>query len=178
MIKLLNAKQDIKKQQIVTYRKFTDENIKLINEDLQGHNWEEILEKKGTDDSFNILHETLMMSMNKHMPLKTKKLTKKHINKEPWITKGMENCIKKQKQLYKKSICKRATSKDHKKYKDYKSILQKIKRKAKMDHYQDECLRYKNETRKLWDVINRITGKKKEQRYHDRKSESRKHTHT
>ena len=102
VIKLLNAKQDIKKQQILTYRKITDENIKLINEDLQGHNWEEILEKRGTDDSFSTLHETLIMSMDNHMPLKTKKLTKKDINKEPWITKGVENCIKKQKQLYKK----------------------------------------------------------------------------
>ena len=161
VIKLLNAKQDMKKQQTLTYRKITDENIKLINEELQGYNWEEILKKRGTDDSFNILHETLRMSMDKHMPLKTRKLTKKDINKEPWITKGVENCIKKQKQLYKKSIGKRATIEDHKKYKEYKSMLQKIKRKAKMDHYQDKCLRYKNETRKLWDVINTITGKKR-----------------
>ena len=40
-------------------------------------------------------------------------------------------------------------------------MLQKIKRKAKMDHYQDKRLRYKNETRKLGDVINTITGKKR-----------------
>ena len=77
VIKLTNVKQDIKQQQTVTYRKNTEENIRLINEDLQGHNWEEILEKRGTDDTFSILHETLIMSMNKHMPLKTKKMTKK-----------------------------------------------------------------------------------------------------
>ena len=164
VIKPLNVKQDIKKQQTVTYRKITDENIKLVNEDLQGYNWEGILEKRGTDDSFNLIHETLIMSMDKHMPLKTKKLTKKDINREPWITKGIENCIKKQKQLYKKSIGRQATNKDHKKYKEYKGMLQKIKRKAKINHYQEKCLRYKNETRKLWDVINAITGKKKEQR--------------
>ena len=40
-------------------------------------------------------------------------------------------------------------------------MLQKLKRKAKMDHYQEKCQRYKNETRKLWDVINTITGKNK-----------------
>ena len=61
----------------MTYRKITEENIRLINEVLQGYNWEEILEKRGTDDTFSILHKTLIMSMNKHMPLKTKKLTKK-----------------------------------------------------------------------------------------------------
>ena len=81
----------MKKQQILTYRIITDENIKLINEVLQGYNWEEILEKRGTDDSFNILHETLIMSMDKHMPLKTKKLTKKtstknHGSQRVWKT--------------------------------------------------------------------------------------------
>ena len=81
------------KQQTVTYRKITEENIRLINEDLKGYNWEEILETTGTDDTFNILHEALLTSMNKHMPLKTKKLTKKDISSEPWITKGIEKCI-------------------------------------------------------------------------------------
>ena len=176
VIKLQNAKQDIKKQQILTFRKITDENLKLINEELQGYNWEEILEKRGVDDSFNILHERLIRSMDKHMPLKTKKLTKKDFNKEPWISKGIENCIKKQKQLYKKSIGKKSTSEDQKKYKEYKSMLQKLKRKAKMDHYQDKCQRYKNETKKLG-CNKHNHRKKKEQREYDRKSESRKYTH-
>ena len=39
-------------------------------------------------------------------------------------------------------------------------MLQKVKRKAKMDHYQEKCKKYKNETRKLLNVINTITGKK------------------
>ena len=39
-------------------------------------------------------------------------------------------------------------------------MLQRIKRKAKMNHYQEKCKMYKKETRKLWNVINTITGKK------------------
>ena len=38
-----------------------------------------------------------------------------------------------------------------------------------MDHYQEKCQRYKNETRKLWDVINTITGKKRNKFTHDTK---------
>ena len=160
VIKLSNGKQDIKHQQTVTYRKINEENIRLINEDLKGYNWEEILETTGTDETFQILHETLIMSMNKHMPLETKKLTKKDTCNEPWITKGIEKCINKQRQLYKKSIGNKATDKDHKKYKEYRGMLQKVKRKAIMDYYQEKCTKYKNETRKLWNVINTITGKK------------------
>ena len=77
VIKLSNVKQDMKHQQTITYRKIYEETIRLINEDLKGYNWEEILETTGTDETFQILHETLIMSMNKHMPLETKKLSKK-----------------------------------------------------------------------------------------------------
>ena len=83
VIKLSNVKEDIKHQQTVTYRKINEENIRLINEDLKGYNWEEILETTGTDETFQILHRALIMSMNKHMPLETKKLTKKDTCNEP-----------------------------------------------------------------------------------------------
>ena len=88
----------MKNQQTITHRKINEENIRLINEDLKGYNWEEILETTGTDETFQILHKTLILSMNKHMPLETKKDT----CNEPWITKGIERCMNKQKQLYKK----------------------------------------------------------------------------
>ena len=103
VVKLINAKQDIKNQQIVTYRKITEENIKLINEDLQGHNWEEILEKRGTDDSFSILHETLIMSMNKHMPLKTKKLTKKTSTRNHGVQKVLKTALRNRNNCTKKA---------------------------------------------------------------------------
>ena len=46
VMKLTNVKQDTKQQQTVTYRKINKENIRLINENLKGCNWEEILEKQ------------------------------------------------------------------------------------------------------------------------------------
>ena len=90
VIKLTNVKQDTKQQQTVIYGKINEENIRLINEDLQGYNLEQILEKTGTDDTFSILHETLIMSMNKHMPLKTKKMTKK----SPARNHGLQKVLK------------------------------------------------------------------------------------
>ena len=32
-----------------------------MNEDLKGYNWEELLGKAGTDETFQILHETLLV---------------------------------------------------------------------------------------------------------------------
>ena len=80
----------MKHQQTITYRKINEENIRLINEDLKGYNWQEILETTGTDETFQTLHETLIMSMNKHMPLETKKLTKK----TPAMNHGSQKVLK------------------------------------------------------------------------------------
>ena len=48
-----------------------------------------------------------------------------------------------------------------KKYRQHRRILQQIKRKAKVSYYRNKCKDFKNDTRKLWSIINTITGKTK-----------------
>ena len=48
-----------------------------------------------------------------------------------------------------------------KKYRKHRRILQQIKRKAKVSYYRNKCKDFKNDTRKLWSIINTITGKTK-----------------
>ena len=45
------------------------------------------------------------------------------------------------------------------KYKRYRSILQKCKRSAKQQFYKDKCTELKNNTKKLWQLINGIINK-------------------
>ena len=46
-------------------------------------------------------------------------------------------------------------------YKDYNKSLRKIIRAAKHNYYHDKCAEFKSQTRKLWSLINEISGKKK-----------------
>ena len=46
-------------------------------------------------------------------------------------------------------------------YKVHRRILQQVKRKAKVHFYRSRCKYFKNDTRKLWSVINSITGRTK-----------------
>ena len=48
---------------------------------------------------------------------------------------------------------------DENKYKSYRNTLQKIIRIAKCECYTNQCLMFKNNTKKLWQVINSITRK-------------------
>ena len=43
-------------------------------------------------------------------------------------------------------------------YKAYKSTLQKIKRRSKRDYFINKCIKFKNDTCKLWKVINNVSS--------------------
>ena len=93
------------------------------------------------------------------MPEKTKRVNNKICKHEAWVTKSIMNSIAKQKQLYKKTIQQKHDTVALEKYKVYRKALQQVKRKAKTHYYRSRCKEFKNDTRKLWNLINTITGK-------------------
>ena len=44
-------------------------------------------------------------------------------------------------------------------YRNYRSLLQKIIRRAKLVYYSQKCVDFRSEMKKLWNVINEMTGK-------------------
>ena len=82
---------------------------------------------------------------------------------EPWLTKGLIRCQKKQKVLYQKTlhmVTEHVNSEDIDKYKKYKSTLQRCKRHAKENYYLTQCTELRNNTKKIWQLINKIVHKK------------------
>ena len=76
----------------------------------------------------------------------------------PWLTTSIKKCINKDKQLYKKSL-ENACVKNTLKYQDYHKTLLKLKCSAKRMYYRTLCLEYKKDSKKLWSLINKISGK-------------------
>ena len=58
--------------------------------------------------------------------------------------------------LYEQAI-KSGNKADLLKYKDYKSVLQKIKNNCKKDYYNNKCTQFKSDTKRLWKIINNAT---------------------
>ena len=50
-------------------------------------------------------------------------------------------------------------ARDITKYKNYKKTLDKLKRFSKYCYYHTKCIQYKNNSKKLWDLINKVIGK-------------------
>ena len=90
--------------------------------------------------------------------LKLKKISYNWILRNPWLTNSLHNCLNKQKHLYKDTLL-RDSVKTLNKYKNYRNTLQRLIRYCRSQYYVTICAEFKNDNRKLWDLINKKISK-------------------
>ena len=157
MLTLFNQKKCKKEGRIITSRSLTDVNIEKINNDLQ-IDWDNELEGKNVEESFNIFHSILCETIEKHAPETTKRISARKIIRDPWITKGILTSLKRQRKLYQTMIVEK-TDNTKEKYTTYRNKLKGLIRACKRKYLHDKCIEYKQDSRKLWQLINRIIKK-------------------
>ena len=128
--------------------------MNILNERKKAENWEELVCNKNTNESFTIFHTTIQKHLNDIAPIKTIRIPPKRIIKDEWMTPGLLKCIQKQRNLYKTTLVKQCS-----KYKNYRNSLTRILRKARETYYQTKCTEFKRNTKKLLQMINRITNR-------------------
>ena len=83
---------------------------KFINqsflEDFENINWNEVLESN--QDNINITFENYLNTMNalinSHAPLKKLNKKQRKFQQKPWITKGIQDAIKRKNRLFKRNV--------------------------------------------------------------------------
>ena len=108
---------------------------------------------------FSRFHNKILDLIDTHVPLRTRMVSSKKFRKEPWLTNGLCTSILKCKRLYKLGIEKNPSDTVNEQYKNYRNCLNKIKRQAKLSYYQTLCINLKNNTKKLWEIINTTISK-------------------
>ena len=104
--------------------------------------WETVI-TENVNASFNTFHDILCNTIDKHAPLKLKTVNITKFWREPWISKGLQKCISRQKLLHQHSIKKDALQSDIIKYKNYRNTLVKIKRAACKEYYTNKYFEFK-----------------------------------
>ena len=138
-------------------RNFSKQNIQKLKDHLQNTNWNDILNNNNTINASESFHSKLVNAYNTCIPLKE---SKKRKNKtEQWYTAGIRNSEKIERKLYTKK-CANPTPVNIKKHREYKSHLDKIKRKAKRNFTYERFRRANNDARKTWEIIKETTQKK------------------
>ena len=144
----------------VEYRDMSKQGLDRLKEELCKTDWIELMpDSDSLDSNMTKFSKLLQTTCDHFLPIKQKRIKASQLRKEPWVTSGLLKSIKREKTLYRQSISKDSTEKSRKKYKEYNLILRKVKRQAKRSHYIDNCVKFKNNTKQLWKVINRIVNK-------------------
>ena len=140
----------------VTTRAINDQKLVQINEELDKQDWT-ILHTMNLNDGYKLFQQTLQTTLDKLAPIKTFTISGKRKIKEDWMTPGILKSLKKQKLLYSSTLKQRSCDQVHKKYKEYRNQLKQIIRKRKETYYNTKCVEFKRNSKKLWNMINRIS---------------------
>ena len=142
-------------------RNLNDNKLSMIQDDLKSIDWNGLLRSDDCSENFDQFHSAVMNSMDTIAPLKKVRIAWKWKFTEPWMDKSIEKASNKCKQLHKISIDTNASEEDKVKYTKYRDVYNKLKRNSRMEYYSDKCLAYKNNIKKLWELMNSITEKTK-----------------
>ena len=148
-----------KEKAVITSRKITPKTIDLLKCKLNEAPLSTVATCDSIDIAFDKLHEKIISIVNSVALLETYVPDKKLYRKEPWLPASILKSIKLQKKLYTKTLSITATQQDLFKYKNYQNTLTKLKRYCKCNYYQDKCLEFKQNTKAMWGLLNKITGK-------------------
>ena len=156
-VHLGNIKPYLKSPNVKTYRKLDDKVVKHINNALLECDWSEQAGMNCTD-SFDYFHNVLSSTINTHAPIKDKTIYHKR-PLEPWVTKGLLKCFNKQQWLYNATLKNNSNDNIVDKYDQYRTCLSRLKRHCKLRYYHQKCVDFKQNTHKLWKLINTACSK-------------------
>ena len=133
------------------------ENMGIFCNYLQNHDWEPLLCETNTINAFDYFYTKLTDFTEASFPLKAVKLKK--CNNVPWMTPGILISRKTKNKLFSKKTNNPSIS-NIDKYKTYKSLYNKVCRSAKINFTKETYTNLKNDSKKLWTLINTSIGRK------------------
>jgi Reverse transcriptase (RNA-dependent DNA polymerase) len=123
---------------------------------LSGENWHEVLNNNDSQLTYNIFINKLKKYINEST--KRKNINTSKINKiKPWITSGIICSIKNRDRL-KKQLIQNYSNNLEKEYKNYRNKLNSLIRTTKNEFYKNKIEGAGKDYKKIWTVINEVTG--------------------
>ncbi|XP_047141104.2 uncharacterized protein MAL8P1.12 [Hydra vulgaris] len=143
----------------IKIRIFNHTNIKLFKNQLSLLHWKHINFNDNADKIYDNFYETFYSVYDANFPIIEKTIAPKYKN-NPWITKGFKKSSKIKQKLYIKYL--KTKSLDNEKiYKNYKHLFEKVRKNLKKNYYTRLLDKFKNNTKRNWQIMNEITGRQK-----------------
>ena len=158
LVRFRNQNKSMKGYKTIKSRKLDSQAITNIETEISYMDWTRLLKDLNTNDSFNLFHNTLTNSIDIHAPETTPKIGRRSIIRDPWITNGILRSLKRQKRLFREMLLTK-TDVSTFRYRSYRNSLQNIMRNSKRCYLHGKCVEYRNNGKKLWQLINKVIGK-------------------
>ena len=155
---LKNQKICKKKPLKVQTREINESKITELKAKLYSINWEDKLRELNADDSFHSFHTLLVETVETVIPEKIKTIKYNKVIRDPWLHPGIQKCLQKQRVLY-QAMLRSGKKEASKKYKCYRNTLKKLTRHSKSQYFQAKCTEFKNNSKKLWGLINQTISR-------------------
>ena len=143
----------------ITFRLHNAANRIKFTENLSHIDWNTYLNENDLDSNCNLFLDKLYNLYYSSFPKLTKTLTYKRLQK-PWITQSIHNCIKHKFYLYKQYKLGNIPLEC---YKEYRNYLNTLIKEVKANYYQQQFTNFRNNTKKVWEIIKDIENTKGKQ---------------
>ena len=143
------------------FRVFNEANNQNFKHLIENENWEEITEDMDAQTSHNKFEEIYLKHYDKAYPLKSNHIRRKNErkNSKPWILPWLEDACSRKNLLF-HSYVKEPSPENKAKYDKLNKFCAKHVEIAKAKYYKSFFEKYKDDSRKQWQMINSLLNRK------------------
>ena len=134
-------------------RLYSKSNKAKFIKEVEAIKWEEIYTTNDANTAYELFINKIVQIHNKCFQLI--RLSRRGSKDKLWFTEGLKKCCREKNRLYRKWI-KKKNSDDHNKYKDYQRVYKQVVKSAETDYYKDQFQASANNSKKLWQNLNKL----------------------
>ena len=139
-------------------RKINDSVLRNIKGALSNKDWN-YLNEMDINDACSALNTEINKAIDFYAPLKKIINNRKYKKRDPWFTIGLKTSSVKCWKMYKQVMHKPHDSIEYIAYKKYRNLYSQLRRKAKYQYTHDLISACRNDCKRMWGILNRMSGK-------------------
>ena len=155
---IIECKTSQQKEPLKEIRIHSEKNIEYFRQLLEQTDFRSITNITCPDNAYKYFLKLYRDAYDKAFPIVKRKINKRYIRKEPWITSGLITSSQTKAKLLKKKL-KQPTHNNITNYKMFRDQFNKIKRKMKIDYFHNILETNKHNMKKTWQTLKNVIGK-------------------
>ena len=145
-------------------RVINNANIKSFTNTIKNISWpwDNVIDNNNPEEAFDKFSQSFTGAYETSFPVK---LIKEKIdnNKSPWMTYSILKSVNRKHKLYKAYLL-NSNKRNENTYKRYKNKLNHIIKVSKKLYYEEQLIKYKNDTKMIWYTLNKALNKNRKKK--------------